>query len=138
LAISIAIVIGPTPPGTGVIRQASGATAAKSTSPHTPSRVRCMPTSMTTTIFGAALRGVDVVASNVPGAPIELFTAGARINSMFALGPMAGSAVNLTLLSYLDQVHIGVNVDPAAVTEPDRFLAAYRAGWDEVLAAAGA
>jgi WS/DGAT/MGAT family acyltransferase len=97
-----------------------------------------LPTSMTTTIFGAALRGVDVVASNVPGAPIELFTAGARINSMFALGPMAGSAVNLTLLSYLDQVHIGVNVDPAAVTEPDRFLAAYRAGWDEVLAAAGA
>jgi WS/DGAT/MGAT family acyltransferase len=95
-----------------------------------------LPTSMTTTIFGAALRGVDVVASNVPGAPIELFTAGARINSMFALGPMAGSAVNLTLLSYLDQVHIGVNVDPAAVTEPDRFLAAYRAGWDEVLAAA--
>lgn len=97
-----------------------------------------LPTSMTTTIFGAALRGVDVVASNVPGAPIELFTAGARINSMFALGPMAGAAVNLTLLSYLDQVHIGVNVDPAAVTEPDRFLAAYRAGWDEVLAAADA
>ena len=26
--------------------------------------------------------------------------------------------------------------DPAAVTEPDLFLAAYRAGWDEVLAAA--
>lgn len=97
-----------------------------------------LPTSMTTTLFGAALRGVDVVASNVPGAPIELFTAGSRINAMFALGPMAGAAVNLTLLSYLDQVHIGINVDPAAVTEPDRFLAAYRAGWDEVLAAAGA
>ena len=95
-----------------------------------------LPTSMTTTLFGAALRGVDVVASNVPGAPIELFTAGARIQSMFALGPMAGAAVNVTLLSYLDEVHIGINVDPAAVSEPDRFLAAYRAGWDEVLAAA--
>ena len=94
-----------------------------------------LPTSVTTSLFGAALRGIDVVASNVPGAPIELFTAGARINAMFPLGPMAGSAVNLTLLSYLDQVHIGINVDPAAVTEPDRFVAAYRAGWDEILAA---
>jgi diacylglycerol O-acyltransferase len=95
-----------------------------------------LPTSVTTSLFGAALRGVDVVASNVPGAPIDLFTAGSRVQSMFALGPMAGSAVNLTLLSYLDQIHIGINLDPAAVTEPDRFLACYRAGWDEVLAAA--
>ncbi len=83
-----------------------------------------LPTSVTTGLFGAALRGIDVVASNVPGAPIELFTAGARINSMFALGPLAGSAVNVTLLSYLDQVHIGINLDPAAVTEPERFVAA--------------
>lgn len=95
-----------------------------------------LPTSVTTSLFGAALRGVDVVASNVPGAPIELFTAGGRIQAMFALGPMAGSAVNVTLLSYLDQVHIGINLDPAAVTEPERFVACYRDGWDEVLAAA--
>lgn len=94
-----------------------------------------LPTSVTTGIFGAALKGIDLVASNVPGAPIELFTAGARINSMFALGPLAGSAVNVTLLSYLDQVHIGVNLDPAAVTDPERFLRCYREGWDEVLAA---
>ncbi|WP_426573255.1 wax ester/triacylglycerol synthase domain-containing protein [Aquihabitans sp. McL0605] len=94
-----------------------------------------LPTSVTTGLFGAALRGIDVVASNVPGAPFQLFTAGASIRSMFALGPMAGSAVNVTLLSYLDEVHIGINLDPAAVTEPDRFVAAYRAGWDEILAA---
>ena len=96
-----------------------------------------LPTSVTTGLFGAALRGIDVVASNVPGAPVELFTAGSRIDAMYALGPMAGSAVNLTLLSYLDQVHIGVNVDPAAVQDPERFVACLRAGWDEVLAAAG-
>ncbi|MBX3285779.1 MAG: DUF1298 domain-containing protein [Actinobacteria bacterium] len=94
-----------------------------------------LPTSVTTGFFGAALKGIDLVASNVPGAPIELFTAGARIRSMFALGPLAGSAVNVTLLSYLDQVHIGVNLDPAAVTEPERFLRCYQEGWDEILAA---
>ncbi|MEZ5177824.1 MAG: wax ester/triacylglycerol synthase family O-acyltransferase [Acidimicrobiales bacterium] len=94
-----------------------------------------LPTSVTTGFLGAALKGIDLVASNVPGAPIELFTAGARIRSMFALGPLAGSAVNVTLLSYLDQVHIGVNLDPAAVTEPERFLRCYQEGWDEILAA---
>lgn len=94
-----------------------------------------LPTSMSTGLFGAMLKGVDLVASNVPGAPIELFTAGARINAMFALGPMAGAAVNLTLLSYLENIHIGINVDPAAVTEPELFVQCYREGWEEILAA---
>jgi diacylglycerol O-acyltransferase len=95
-----------------------------------------LPTSMTTGVFGAMLKGIDLVASNVPGAPIELFTSGARVQAMYALGPMAGAAVNVTLLSYLDQVHLGINVDPAAVTEPERFVACYRDAWDELLAAA--
>ena len=42
-----AIVIGPTPPGTGVIAPATSPTASKSTSPTRPSSVRLMPTSMT-------------------------------------------------------------------------------------------
>ena len=95
-----------------------------------------LPTSVTAGLFGAMLKGVDLVASNVPGAPIELFTAGARIEAMFALGPLAGAAVNVTLLSYLDDVHIGINVDPAAVADPERFVQCYRAGWDDVLALA--
>src|SRR5690606_3839298 len=46
--ISIATVIGPTPPGTGVIHEARSAAAAKSTSPQSdPSSQRLMPTSMT-------------------------------------------------------------------------------------------
>ncbi|CAN5649489.1 wax ester/triacylglycerol synthase family O-acyltransferase [soil metagenome] len=94
-----------------------------------------LPTSMSTGLFGAMLKGVDLVASNVPGAPIQLFTSGSRITAMFALGPMAGAAVNVTLLSYLDDVHVGINVDPAAVTDPELFVQCYRDGWDEVLAA---
>ena len=46
--ISMAIVIGPTPPGTGVIQPATSAAAAKSTSPASlPSGKRLMPTSIT-------------------------------------------------------------------------------------------
>ena len=47
LTSSIAIVIGPTPPGTGVIAAATSAAASKSTSPPRPSSVRFMPTSIT-------------------------------------------------------------------------------------------
>src|SRR5262249_53075344 len=47
-ASSIAIVIGPPPPGTGVIAAATSATASRSTSPTKPSSVRLVPTSITT------------------------------------------------------------------------------------------
>ncbi|MEJ7584439.1 MAG: wax ester/triacylglycerol synthase domain-containing protein [Acidimicrobiales bacterium] len=92
-----------------------------------------LPTSVTTGAFGAMLKGVDLVTSNVPGAPIPIFMAGAQLDGLFAFGPMTGAAVNLTLFSYLGDLLIGVNLDPAAVTEPDRLVAALREGWDEVL-----
>ena len=82
------------------------------------------------------LKGVDLVTSNVPGAPIPIYIAGGQVEALFAFGPMTGAAANLTLLSYLDDLHIGINLDPAAVTEPDRLVAALRAGWDELLAVA--
>lgn len=98
--------------------------------------LRRLPTSLSTGLFGAMLKGVDLVTSNVPGAPIPIYTAGGEVEAMFAFGPLTGAAANLTLLSYRDVLHIGVNVDPAAVTEPDRLVDALRAGWDELLALA--
>jgi diacylglycerol O-acyltransferase len=96
--------------------------------------LRRLPTSVSTGLFGSMLKGVDLVTSNVPGAPIPIYTAGGRVEALFALGPLTGAGANLTLLSYLDDLFIGVNVDPAAVTEPARLVAALRRGWDEVLA----
>jgi len=94
-----------------------------------------LPTSVTTGVFGGMLRGVDFVTSNVPGAPIPLYAAGAEIVQQFPFGPLSGSAVNVTLLSWLDQVCIGINVDPAAVPDPETFHACLAAGFDEVIAA---
>ncbi len=93
-----------------------------------------LPTSVTTGVFGAMLKGVDLVTSNVPGAPIPIFIAGAQIEALYAFGPMSGAAANLTLLSYLDQLLIGVNLDPAAVTEPDMFAKCHTEAWAELLA----
>ena len=92
-----------------------------------------LPTSASTAVFQTMLKGIDFITSNVPGIPIPLFLAGAAVRSQFAFGPMSGAAANLTLLSYQDQIHIGVNTDPAAIPDRDVFLACLRDGFDEVL-----
>jgi diacylglycerol O-acyltransferase / wax synthase len=96
-----------------------------------------LPTSLTTALFGSMLKGVDFVTSNVPGVPIPVFLAGARMESQFAFGPMSGAAANITLLSYVDQAFIAVNSDPAAVPDPDVLKACLVDGWDEIIKSAG-
>ena len=96
-----------------------------------------LPRGLTTEVFGSMLRGVDVVTSNVPGAPIELFSAGAKVVEVYAFGPLSGAAVNITLLSYLDVCYIAINSDRAAVPDPECLVDCLRAGWDEILAVTG-
>jgi hypothetical protein len=79
------------------------------------------------------LRGIDFVTSNVPGPPFPIYLAGARVLSQFPFGPMAGAAANITLLSYVDDLNIGVNSDPAAVADPDVLLECLQEGFDEIL-----
>ena len=76
--------------------------------------------------------GIDFVTSNVPGVPIPVFFGGARMEAQFAFGPMSGAATNITLLSYLDEVQIAVNTDPAAIPDSEIFLSCLLEGIDEV------
>lgn len=92
-----------------------------------------LPTTATTGIFGSMLRGVDFVTSNVPGPPIPVYLAGALLERQIAFGPMTGAAANITLLSYLDDLNIGVNTDPLAVTEPDLLLECLTDAFDEIV-----
>ena len=91
-----------------------------------------LPTTVTTGVFGSLLRGIDFVTSNVPGVPVPVFFGGARMDAQFAFGPMSGSAANITLLSYLDEVQIAINSDPAAVPDPDVFHDCLLEGIDEI------
>jgi WS/DGAT/MGAT family acyltransferase len=91
-----------------------------------------LPTSAVTQLFGSMLKGIDFVTSNVPGAPFPVYLAGAKVEGNFAFAPLSGAGANITLLSYLDEVQVGVNTDPAAVPDPDVFLACLEEGFDEV------
>jgi WS/DGAT/MGAT family acyltransferase len=86
-------------------------------------------------VLGAMLRHVDFLASNVPGTPTPMYLAGAEVTRFYPFGPTAGSAVNITVMSYAGTFCIGVNADGAAIPDPDRFVACLAQGFAEVLAA---
>lgn len=92
-----------------------------------------LPTTVVTQIFGSMMKGLDFQASNVPGSPVPLYLRGARVESVLPFGPLAGAACNVTLLSYQNDLNIGINVDPVAVPDTDTFIECIRLGYDEIL-----
>jgi WS/DGAT/MGAT family acyltransferase len=51
----------------------------------------------------------NLVVSNVPGPGVPVYLAGARMDSLHPIGPiMEGVGVNVTVFSYLDAVHVGI------------------------------
>lgn len=58
----------------------------------------------------------NVAVSNVPGPPIPLYLAGARLDAIWPFGPLFhGLGLNVTLMSNVDDVHIGLLACPRAV-----------------------
>jgi diacylglycerol O-acyltransferase len=78
-----------------------------------------LPTSLITRLARQQAHTVDFATSNVRGAPVPLFVAGARLLHNIPIGPLSGVAFNLTLLSYDSHLDMGLNTDAAAITEPD-------------------
>ena len=77
-----------------------------------------LPTSVVTRFARVQGETVDFATSNVRAAGIPLYIAGALVLENYPLGPLAGTAFNLTLLSYNGSMDMGLNMDAAAVAEP--------------------
>jgi hypothetical protein len=76
----------------------------------------------------------NVVVSNVPGPAIPLYIAGAPIEAIYPLGPVAdGSALNITVMSHLDQLHVGLSADRETVPDLPLLADDLRASLDELL-----
>jgi len=95
-----------------------------------------LPRKAATALMGSMFKGADLVTSNVPGAPFPLYLGGAEIEQIYAFGPLSGTAANVTLLSHAGTCCIGVNVDLAAVPDPEILRTHLRGGFAEVLALA--
>ncbi len=95
-----------------------------------------LPAKALARVFAEIARGNDVQASNVPGIEEPIFFAGARVTRMYPFGPLPGCAAMFAMVSHNGVCCVGVNVDPAAVTDIEFFRRCLSKGFDEVLALA--
>ena len=103
------MVIGPTPPGTGVMKLLRGATFSKSTSPESlnplffvASRMRVVPTSMMTTpdlTISAVMGGTMLAHKFHLSAPLAMVTAGLIVGN----DTVRNSAMSETTEIYVDK-----------------------------------
>lgn len=88
-------------------------------------------------VAGLAARATatDVQASNVPGWNVPVFLGGVPVEGCYAFGPLPGVAMMAVLLSVCGTCFVGVNYDPAAVTDAAAARQAFDEGFAEVVAA---
>jgi WS/DGAT/MGAT family acyltransferase len=94
-----------------------------------------LPTSMMVRLARQQVETIDFAVSNVRGAPFPLFIAGARVEATYPVGPTAGTAWNLTLMSYDGMLDMGLNADLGAVADPAELRDAIEVGFSALLAA---
>ncbi len=91
-----------------------------------------LPTNLSAGLALGQASRIDLATSNVPGPPIDAYFGGQRILRWIPIGPVAGTAVNVSLLSYTDSVFVGLHIDPAAIPETKLLKNCFRAGFGDL------
>lgn len=83
---------------------------------------------------GLRLAGsVDFVTSNLRAAPFDVYLAGALMESNHPIGPLAGTAFNLTTMSYRGTLWLGLVTDPAAIEDPELLVTCLKRAYRTLL-----
>jgi diacylglycerol O-acyltransferase len=103
-----------------------------------------VPPALTRTVFRWMARReapnqlFNVIVSNVPGPRERGRIAGAVVTEIFSVGPLAaGSALNVTVWSYVDQLNISVLSDDRTLRDPHEVTDAFIEAFDELTGAQG-
>jgi WS/DGAT/MGAT family acyltransferase len=78
-----------------------------------------LPTSVVTRVARSQAAKMDFATSNLRAAPFPMYISGAEVLENITMGPVAGTAFNLTAISYNGSLDMGIFIDPAAVEDPD-------------------
>ncbi len=95
-----------------------------------------MPTSVVTKTARSQAARIDFATSNLRGAPFELFCAGGKVETTFCMGPVAGTAANITAISYNGMLDLGLFIDPVAIEDPAGYRACVEEAFADILALA--
>ncbi len=87
-----------------------------------------LPTSVVAPLARQQSASIDVATSNFPAAPFTVYISGAQLQENYPIGPLAGTACNVTAMSYDGVLWLGIATDPAAISDP--------AGWRDDIDAA--
>jgi hypothetical protein len=93
-----------------------------------------LPTALLVNLARSQSSTIDFATSNLRGSPVSLYVGGAEIEANFPMGPRSGVPLNVTLLSYRDSLDMGLNLDPAAITDPAALLGAFDESFAALLA----
>src|SRR4051794_38967801 len=99
---------------------AVGSTAVANLADVTPPAALSTVMWLTRTLNLAAVQPtlLNLVVSNVMGPPIPLYLAGAQVDAIYPLGPLLpGAGMNITVLSNLDRLDVGVMACPDMVDD---------------------
>jgi len=84
------------------------------------------------------MMGANLIISNVRGSSMPLYIAGVRMETMYPMSIITpGLGINLTCVSYADNVDFGVAVEPDLVPQPWDIIDGLAASLQEYLALAG-
>ena len=87
-------------------------------------------------LVSAAAQTSDLTASNVPGVPVPVWLAGAKVERMYPLVGTIGAAINVTMLTYNGTANVGISSDDAAVVDRAELIDSLRYGFGEVVGSA--
>lgn len=96
-----------------------------------------LPTSTLTRFARGQAAKLDFATSNLPAAPFPMYIAGSLLLDIVTLGPVAGTAFNLTAMSYNGSLDMGIHIDPAAVDDPADLQVCMTESYEELLGVAG-
>lgn len=91
-----------------------------------------LPTSLLTQFARGQAAGLDLSTSNVRAAPFTVYIAGSKLLATYPMGPVAGTAGNITLMSYNGTLDVGLNLDPAAIEHPQKLADHFAAAAQEL------
>ena len=93
-----------------------------------------LPSSVVTGFARSQAAAMDFATSNLRGPPFQTYIAGAAVERNIVMGPVAGTAMNVTTMSQNGVLDIGFHIDPAAIDDPADLADCTTEAFEELLA----